>query len=126
MRLIQQFHDFQAGLKMFHVTLIRRHLRFNRRLEDGYVESTLQNNIWFWDFYKAEDWDRNTKTPKSGTSPTTPFDFNEICTDMRREDNTVTFSVMITETERAGIYSLIFANEIDAKIFTGEAFQDFQ
>lgn len=106
---------------MLHVTLIRHHMD-NQRFADGYIESDLVDDIWYWDFYRAKDWDRDSKRPKPNTAPTHPFEMDEIKGDMRRNNRTVEFSITVelAETNLVGRYSLIFDSELDAKIFNGE------
>lgn len=106
----------QTGKKLLHVTLIRHHMR-DLKFENGLVESRLHDDTWFWDFYASDDWSLQSGSANAHALWTNSFGLDVIkCTE--RNDKTVTF--LSTASRRNKSYTLIFATENDAKIFTGE------
>lgn len=101
---------------MPHVTL----LRGDRMFQDGFVKSRLRYDGWYWDFYAANAWDPISISTKLRAIPCDSFEINEIGKSIRRKGATVAFQAVIPGTDVVGPYRLIFADENDARDFTGQ------
>lgn len=112
--------DFQKGKKMRNVTL--KKYGAGKDLKGGFVQSELVNGSWYWDFYESRQlkWSLTCSgSLKKNAEFTHSFSIDKII-HSRREDKKVHFSFKPFLTGEVEEYTLIFANDNDAKTFNGE------
>lgn len=93
----------------------------NKEFKEGMLESRLDEDTgaWCWDFYESEDWDHLCGNVRKGAPWTGSFPISAVGKNAKRDGRVVELSYEDPPKYRRS-YTITFASEKQAMIFTGK------